>query len=117
MLQLCRFLVLCTLLTSAACVDAEFVAQVEASFADQHFKSTIALIELHKVRFGEYPPSLDAIKFAGEWDRAAFASVKYQRLPRGYALDIVPFRNRPAELSYPPEFWEGLGLVRSNAKK
>jgi hypothetical protein len=31
-------------------------------------------IELHKVRFGEYPNSLDGLKFVGDWDRIALSS-------------------------------------------
>ena len=87
-------------------------------FGDQHFKTAIALIELHKVRFGEYPPSLDSIKYAGDWDFAIRTSVKYERLDNGYKLDLVNgWIGKPTTLEYPEDFWYGLGLIESNMKK
>ena len=58
---------------SGCTVQKEF----DQKFGDQHFKTSIALIELHKVRFGEYPNSLSELKFSGEWDQIALASVRY----------------------------------------
>jgi hypothetical protein len=76
----------------------------------------VALIELHKVRFGEYPNSLKDLKFVGEWDQIALGSVEYKRVANGYELDVVKgWVGRP-ELRYPDEFWKGLGVVRSNMK-
>jgi ABC-type siderophore export system fused ATPase/permease subunit len=78
--------------------------------------SALALIELHKIRFGEYPASLKDLKFLGEWDQIALNSVAYKRLENGYELNVVRgWVGRP-ELNYPAEFWRGLGLVRSNMK-
>jgi hypothetical protein len=36
---------------------------VDAQFGDQHFKTAISLIELHKIRTGGYPESLKDLKF------------------------------------------------------
>jgi hypothetical protein len=88
----------------------------DQKFGDQHFKTSVALIELHKVRFGEYPNSLKDLKFVGEWDQIALSNVKYKRVPNGYELDVVQGWVGKPELSYPDEFWMGLGLVRSNMK-
>ena len=101
-----------TLALSACTVQKEF----DQKFGDQHFKTSIALIELHKVRFGEYPNSLSELKFAGEWDQIALASVRYKRVATGYELDVVKGWVGKPELSYPPEFWRNLGVVRSNMK-
>ena len=97
---------------SACAVQKEF----DQKFGDQHFKTSIALIELYKVRFGEYPNSLSELKFVGEWDHIALGSVSYKRVANGYELDVVKgWVGRP-ELSYPVEFWKNLGVVRSNMK-
>ncbi len=88
-------------------------------FGDQHFKTAISLIELHKIRFGHYPESLDSIKYAGDWDAIIKTSVKYQPVDSGYSLDLVGgiMNKKPANLHYPDEFWKGLGLRKSNLKK
>jgi hypothetical protein len=46
-------------------------------FGDQHLKTTVALVELHKVRYGKYPDSLSDLKFTGQWDQIALQSVRY----------------------------------------
>ena len=90
--------------------------QADQKFGDQHFKTTIALIELHKVRFGEYPNTLSDLKFTGDWDQMAINSVSYRLVDNGYELDIVRGWVGTPALQYPDEFWQGLGLVQSNAK-
>src|SRR5437660_12613802 len=50
---------------------------VDNQFSDQHLKTTVALIELHKVCYGEYPGSLSDLKFTGQWDQIALQSVRY----------------------------------------
>ena len=90
--------------------------EADRKFGDQHFKTAVALIELHKIRFGEYPASLNDLKFVGEWDQIALNSVDYKRLDNGYELNVTRgWVGKPA-LQYPPEFWNGLGLVKSNMK-
>ncbi|WP_207512810.1 hypothetical protein [Longitalea luteola] len=92
--------------------------QASKQFGDQHFKTAIALIELHKVRFGEYPASLESIKYTGQWDQIVWSAVKYKKLDTGYELDLTNgLMSLPENLEYPAEFWQGLGLVRSNLKK
>jgi hypothetical protein len=88
-------------------------------FGDQHFKTAISLIELHKIRFGHYPESLDSLKYLSEWDLAIKLFVKYEPVDSGYSLDLVEgiIGKKPAALRYPDEFWKGLGLRKSNLKK
>ncbi len=93
---------------------SEFQAEVDKKFGDQNFKTAIALIELHKIRFGQYPEKLADIRFAGDWDPIHLNSVEYKKLPNGYELNVVRgWIGRP-ELRYPPDFWRGLGIVKSN---
>lgn len=94
--------------------SCNFQAQADAKFGDQHFKTAIALIELYRLRHGVYPDTLGDITFAGEWDAIAFSSVHYQRLNRGYELDVARGWVGQPQLSYPPEFWKNLGIVKTN---
>ena len=91
--------------------------EADAKFGDQHFKTAVALIELYRIRHGDYPPSLDQLDFVGDWDRIALSSVKYERLPDGYALDLVRGWVGKPEVSYPPDFWRGLGARRTNVRR
>src|SRR5690348_10997711 len=98
--------VLIVLLTStllfAQCGIKKFEKQAMEKFGDQYFKTAIALIELHKIRFGEYPAKLDSLKFIGDWDQMIFSSVSYQKLDKGYELDVTDgFMDKPDSLNYP----------------
>ena len=80
-------------------------------FGDQHFKTAVSLIELHKVRYGEYPESLEKLKFTGDWDAIIYHSVAYTKEKKGYSLMVTKgFKNKP-NLSYPDEFYQGLGMI------
>jgi hypothetical protein len=91
-----------------------FASQADAKFGDQHFKTAIALIELYHVRHGVYPRSLSELDFRGDWDQIALASVTYEPLTNGYALDATRGWIGQPSLSYPAGFWVGLGLRRTN---
>lgn len=99
-----------------ALVGCDFQKQVDAKFGDQHFKTAIALVELHKVRTGSYPTSLKELKFTGEWDTIAISSVEYKKVGAGYELNVTHGWVTKPELNYPTDFWQGLGLVKSNVK-
>jgi hypothetical protein len=94
-----------------------FRAQADEQFGDQNFKSAIALIELHKVRFGSYPDQLSDLKFTGQWDQIWMSAVKYTRLTEGYELDLVRGWVGTPSLEYPPDFWRGLGLRKTNMRR
>ncbi|MBB3696502.1 hypothetical protein KMW28_24265 [Flammeovirga yaeyamensis] len=106
------------ILTLSSCFPEGFTEQANQKFGDQHFKTAISLIELHHIREGEYPESLKSLKYTGDWDVMIYQSVKYKKLEEGYQLDLVNgWVGKPNNLSYPDEFWKGLGLVKSNLKK
>lgn len=106
------------ILVLSSCFPDGFQESANQKFGDQHFKTAISLIELHKIREGEYPLTLDSLKYIGDWDRIIFSSVKYKKLDNGYELDLVNgWIGKPEELKYPKDFWKGLGLVKSNVKK
>lgn len=96
----------------------QFGESANKQFGDQHFKTAISLIELHKLRFGTYPETLDSLKFTGQWDIIIKNSVSYQKVDSGYTLDLVNgWIGKPNSLTYPDSFWKGLGLTKSNLKK
>lgn len=102
----------------SACNTSNFKENANKKFGDQHFKTAIALIELHKTRFKEYPASLDSLKYTGDWDKMIWSSVKYEKLDSGYALNLTNgWVGKPNTLKYPKEFWQGLGLVKSNMRE
>jgi len=109
-------LILCILIIQLSYCKA-FTDRANNKFGDQHFKTAIALIELHKTRFNQYPESLEDLKYIGEWDKIAFSRVKYQKLLNGYKLDLTGgWIDKPNNLNYPKEFWNNLGLKESNMK-
>lgn len=110
----CAALLAATLSLNAC---AGFQERADAQFGDQNFKSAIALIELHKVRFGSYPEHLSDIQFTGQWDQLWMSAVEYTRLEDGYELNLIRGWVGTPKLSYPEEFWQGLGLRKSNVKQ
>ncbi|WP_266160467.1 hypothetical protein [Dyella silvatica] len=97
-----------------ACSGCALQKEADAKFGDQNFKTSIALVELYHTRYGVYPETLREIKFAGDWDALALNSVRYKRDGNGYDLDVVRGWVGAPELSFPAEFWHGLGIVSSN---
>jgi hypothetical protein len=92
----------------------DFSSQTDNQFGDQHFKTAISLIELHKQRTGHYPASLKELQFIGDWDNIAIGSVQYRQMGEGYSLDVVRGWVGSPQLTYPPEFWRGLGILSTN---
>ena len=84
---------------------------LDNKFGDQHLKTAVALIELHKVRYGRYPNDLRELRFTGEWDQIALKSVRYYAAPDGSAYHVEVERGwmgRP-DFELPPDFWSGTG--------
>jgi hypothetical protein len=106
-----------SILFSSGCIFKKLEEHSNEKFGDQHFKTAISLIEMHKLRNGSYPEKLDSLKFLGDWDQIIFHSVKYKKLSVGYQLDLTNgWIGMPKQLKYPAEFWKGLGCVKSNLK-
>jgi len=99
-------------------VDPSTNAHLRApAHIDQRFKNVIALVELHRLRFGAYPDSLKDLQFLAPYDQASLQSVRYEKLPDGYALDIITPKGQKPGLSYPADFWQGLGIRRTNVDR
>ena len=81
-------------------------------FGDQHLKTTVALLELYKLRHGSYPNRLADMDFMGGWDRIILTTVAYYPNSDHSAYYVEVTRGWVARprLSYPPEFWRGTGF-------
>jgi hypothetical protein len=91
------------------------VKLVDNQFGDQHLKTTIALLELHKVRYGKYPDSLRDLKFTGQWDQIALQSVRYYTNAdrTAYYVEVKTGWIGKPNLKMPDEFWRGTGYTTS----
>lgn len=65
---MCRLLAVGILL-SPRCkrTNEQGLHDTQQMMADQEFKRTLGNIELHKLRYGNYPSSLKALKFLSVW--------------------------------------------------
>jgi hypothetical protein len=113
--SLIRAVVVCSLLSTVAC--GEFRQQADSQFGDQNFKSAIALIELHRVRFGSYPDTLADLKFLGAWDQNWISAVEYRKLADGYELNLTRGWVGKPDLKYSADFWRGLGIRKTNVQR
>jgi hypothetical protein len=84
-------------------------------FGDQHLKTAVALIELHKLRYGKYPEALRDLKFTGLWDQLALQSVGYHPNAErtGYYIEVQRGWVGKPSLQMPDEFWRGTGYSAS----
>jgi len=92
-----------------------FTEPMDKKFGDQHLKTTVALIELHKIRFGKYPDSLKDLKYTGAWDRIHISSVKYYPSEdrQSYYIEVGRgWVGKPA-LVMPEDFWQNTGYDKN----
>ena len=91
--------------------SAGFVKMADQQFGDQHLKTAVALIELHKLRTGRYPKDLSELRYVGQWDMLAIQSVRYAAASDGSSYFVEVKRGwigKPA-LNMPADFWHGTG--------
>ena len=94
--------------------EASGFPRVPAREGDHRFKTAIALIELHRLRLGDYPDTLQDLRFLSDHNPADVVGLTYEKLPDGYALYVLVGTRGAPDLSYPAEFWRGLGIRRTN---
>ena len=80
-------------------------------FGEQHLGTAVALIELHKLRYGQYPQTLKDLKFTGEWDAIALNNVAYypNADKSAYFISVERGWIGKPKLEMPDEFWQGTG--------
>jgi len=113
-LSLVLFLGLGVFFTVRAIVESGITKGPDAMFGDQYLKTAVALIELHKVRFGKYPETLQELKFTGQWDQVALQSVFYRSNTdhTAYYVEVSRGWIGKPDLEIPQEFWQGTGYSK-----
>jgi hypothetical protein len=91
---------------------------IDNKFGDQHLKTVVALVELHKVRYGAYPARLSDLRYTGDWDPIHIQTVSYCAAEdrQTYFLEVERgWAFKPGDLArdMPDEFWQGTGYRRS----
>src|SRR3954447_12523664 len=91
----------------------------DVQFGDQHLKTSVALIELHRVRYGKYPKDLRELTFTGAWDPIAVNSVWYRanESQTRYCVEVERGWIGKPRLTMPPEFWQGTGYDASLCRR
>ena len=100
----------------------EQMNKMQVDLADQTFRRMLGEIEMHKLRNTKYPASLSELQFMNSFDSINFHAVEHHLLDSGYELNLHMKAARlngtqtEVMLSYPKEFWRGLGCSTSNLK-
>ena len=87
---------------------------IDNKFGDQHLKTAVALLELHKARSGLYPDSLADLKFLGDWDRIILFTVAYYPSAdrKSYYVEVTRGWIGKPNFTMPDEFWKGTGFSK-----
>ena len=104
-------------LVSLVCALVAFggTTPMDNKFGDQYLKTAVALLELHRSRFGKYPSTLADLTYIGDWDPIALGSVRYcpNAARTEYFVDVTRgWIGRP-HLTYGSTFWTGTGYRAS----
>ena len=111
-----RIFLTAILIFSLTACDFNFVPEADTTFGTQNFVSAISIIELHKLRNGAYPESLDELEFLGPWDGIWLGAVRYEKTEAGYNLFVERgWANKP-NLEFTEKFKQGLGIQQTNVK-
>jgi hypothetical protein len=108
------WLILCTGYFVVGCNFEVPVA--DKQFGTQNFVSAVSIIELHNIRNGEYPASLDDLKYLGDWDAIWLSAVRYEKTKSGYDLFVERGWAGKPTLSFPIDFKQGLGIENTNVE-
>lgn len=92
------------------------VPGADEKFGIQNFVSAVSIIELHKLRNGVYPESLDDLEFLGDWDAIWLSAVRYERAGDGYNLYLERGWAGKPTLQFPAKFKKGLGIRDTNVE-
>lgn len=91
---------------------SDFKQDADKMFGDQRLKTAVAVIELHKIRYGKYPKNLSELKYLGNWDQLITDAVTYSTNDdqSAYYVEVrIGWAGKP-ELLMPAEFWQGTGF-------
>ena len=84
---------------------------MDRQFGDQNLKTTVALLELHKVRYGRYPDSLKDLTYVGDWDQIHLDGMLYRPSEdrKSYYVEVEKGWVDKPTLVMPDEFWQNTG--------
>ena len=84
---------------------------IDRKFGDQNLKSTVALLELNKVRFGKYPDTLGDLKYLGDWDQIYISATRYYPSTdrQHYYVEVERGWMGKPTLTMPDGFWKNTG--------
>ncbi len=108
-------LIICVVLAVRFVSKYGLTEPIDRKFGDQHLKSTVAMLELHKIRFGKYPGSLRDLKYTGEWDQIWISGVSYYPSDdrQSYYVEVHRGWVGKPTLIMPDEFWQNTGYDKS----
>ncbi len=88
---------------------------IDNTFGDQHLKTSVSLIEMHKLRYGQYPNSLSDLKYLGEWDRIHTQPMNYvvSKERDKYCVEVGRGWVAKPDFKMPEEFWRNTGYEPS----
>jgi hypothetical protein len=119
-------IVVLVLVITVAVLGVRFIREygitepLDRIFGDQKLKSAVALLELHKVRYGQYPDSLRDLKYQGHWDPLWINATRYYPSDdrKRYYVEVEQGWIGKPTLVMPDEFWQNTGYdVNLNPKK
>jgi len=110
-----RYVLILLFMSVLSACDFE-VPGADKKFGTQNFVSAVSIIELHKLRNGEYPESLKDLEFLGDWDGIWLSAVRYEKSGDGYNLFLERGWAGKPSLEFPVKFKQGLGIKDSNVK-
>jgi len=90
------------------------VPLADEKFGTQNFVSAVSIIELHRLRNGEYPEKLGNLEFLGDWDGIWISAVRYEKNGDGYDLYVERGWAGKPNLEFPSRFKLGLGIKNTN---
>jgi hypothetical protein len=108
----CIFLYAITLSGVFTNLGSNIVNMSDQKFGDQHFKTTVALVELHHIRHGVYPADLSELEYIGDWDMLALSSVEYfvSESRSAYCITVTRGWIGQPDLTFPSDFFNGTGF-------
>lgn len=101
----------CAPLVFRLLTDNRFTEPMDKKFGGQNLKSAVAMLELHKIRFGQYPDSLRDIKYTGDWDEIWIQGTSYFPSDdrKSYYVEVHRGWVGKPTLDMPDEFWQNTG--------
>lgn len=109
--------VIITLIITGITLGIRFISEhgltepMDRKFGDQNLKSTLAMVELHNIRYGQYPDSLRDIKYTGDWDQIWIQGTSYYPSDdrKSYYIEVHRGWVGKPTLVMPEEFWRNTG--------